>query len=727
MAVEIEASVTRDSAPRPRTSQITATHAVIPSEAQPLRGWAAYGFVIGATFLALGASLLLRGYLERAVFLLFWPAVLSAAIYAGLWPAVLASVISVAMVDYWLIPKSWPEVTSSTSDLGTFLMFVLASVLVSSMAHRGRLAESRAIAAARENATLAEQLEGQAVELESQLEEAQAISTELEMTSAELQERSVEAEAAATYARGILESIADPFVVYDADWRFRFVNEAAAKAMWGSLTWDVSEYTGKVLWEAFPYLAETKFGVEMRRAASERIPVEFEAFNAHQGSWARISCSPLPDGGLAAQWQSITARKKAEEALQYLDRTTTLLTAPLDMEERLKDLAALVVPHFADWCAVDIVGDNGTLQRLSVAHVDPRKVEFARELERRYPTRLDAPNGVPHVIRTGQAELHAEITDEMLVAGALDEEHLRISRELGLHSAIVVPLVANAGPLGALTLVSAESKRRYDESDLSLAREIARRAAFAVDNARQHQRARKAQLEAEAANKAKSEFLAAMSHELRTPLNAISGYVDLLLVGVHGPLTPEQESDLERVRSAQRHLLGLITDVLSFARIEAGHLELRLKVVHVATLIAELHPFVEPQLAEYGLAFASDEIDPELVVRIDHTKARQILLNLVSNSVKFTPRGGRIAVHCDVTEFRVAVRVTDTGIGIPADKLAEVFEPFVQVHRKLTEPTGGVGLGLAISRDLARSMGGDLVGESAEGAGSTFTFTMPRA
>jgi signal transduction histidine kinase len=216
-----------------------------------------------------------------------------------------------------------------------------------------------------------------------------------------------------------------------------------------------------------------------------------------------------------------------------------------------------------------------------------------------------------------------------------------------------------------------------------------------------------------------------MSHELRTPLNAIAGYVDLLMLGVRGSLTDEQRSDLERVQRAQRHLLGLITDVLDFARIEAGRVELQPQPIAVAALVADLEGFVKPQLAERALEFHCHSPAADVTVRADPDKARQILLNLLSNSVKFTPVGGRIDVRCERRDRRVVVYVSDTGVGIPADRVEAIFEPFIQAHRALTDPTHGVGLGLAISRELARAMGGDLTVESRPGAGSTFALALP--
>jgi len=234
--------------------------------------------------------------------------------------------------------------------------------------------------------------------------------------------------------------------------------------------------------------------------------------------------------------------------------------------------------------------------------------------------------------------------------------------------------------------------------------------------------------EAQEANRAKAEFLSAMSHELRTPLNAIAGYVDLIEMGIRGPVTEEQRADLTRVRRAQRHLLSLINDVLNFAKLEAGHLEIAHEVVAVAAEVEYVEPLIMPQLRAKGLAYACTACDPSARAWGDAERTRQILLNLLGNAAKFTPAGGHVAVTVDVAAEHVHIRVADTGRGIPAEKLDSIFEPFVQIDRNAAEESQqGVGLGLAISRDLARAMGGDLTVASVPGEGSTFTLTLTRA
>ncbi|HET7461350.1 MAG TPA: ATP-binding protein [Longimicrobium sp.] len=231
---------------------------------------------------------------------------------------------------------------------------------------------------------------------------------------------------------------------------------------------------------------------------------------------------------------------------------------------------------------------------------------------------------------------------------------------------------------------------------------------------------------AEAANRAKAEFLANMSHELRTPLNAIAGYADLMLMGLHGELTDGQRRDVERMRRSGQHLLSLINDILNFARIEAGQLRYQLEPVPVPELLADLEVLVAPQVAQRGLTYESARGESGLAVWADAEKTRQILLNLVTNAIKFTDPGGGIRVSYHRASGGVRIRVRDTGRGIAPEQQERIFDPFVQVDRHLTaESQQGVGLGLAISRDLARGMGGDLGVESEVGKGSTFTLWLP--
>ena len=230
----------------------------------------------------------------------------------------------------------------------------------------------------------------------------------------------------------------------------------------------------------------------------------------------------------------------------------------------------------------------------------------------------------------------------------------------------------------------------------------------------------------EAANATKSEFLAAMSHELRTPLNAIGGYAELLSLGLGGPVTEEQLEYLERIRKSQQHLLGIITDLLNFSRIEAGHLSYQKGPVALDEVIEAVTPMMETAAAAKAITLAAELPPADCVALGDQGRVNQILTNLLSNAIKYTGSGGSIWIKCAISKETALIAVTDTGRGVPPEKLESIFEPFVQLGRSLSSAHEGMGLGLSISRDLARAMGGDLTVSSTIGQGSTFTLSLPR-
>jgi PAS domain S-box-containing protein len=567
-----------------------------------------------------------------------------------------------------------------------------------------------------------EQLETQAVEMEAQAAELEATAEDLRTTNEELNVAGRTAEAARDAAENarlqleqVLENLPDAASVFDSEWRWTFINPAA-KHILETLGIDGHRVKGKVLWDVVPQLKGTKFETETRRAARENRVIEYEEYLSDVDAWMENTVVPA-SGLLMTFTRDITRRKREQEGAELLAEASRVLVSTLDYEKTLEAVARLAVGDLADWCAVDLVQPDGGIRQVVVSHVDEAKIKWAKELNKRYPPDYAGPTGVGHVIRTGQPELYADISDEMLVAGAKDEHHLEIMRQLQIRSALVVPMIARGHTLGALTLISTRKGRRYGESDLALTMEIATRAAIAIDNAQLYRSAL-------AASEAKSAFLATMSHELRTPLNAIIGYQSLLKEGIDGSLNESQLAQLARIRAGADHLLGLIDEILTYSRVEADKEVVRLNDEELRPIVEEAVTMVKPLADAKGLALNVDV--PDSTLKTDGGKLRQILLNLLSNAVKFTDRGEislRARVNGDAAEFFIA----DTGIGIAEENLQRIFDPFWQVEQSSTRRAGGTGLGLSVSRSLARLLGGEISAESKLGEGSTFTVTLPAA
>lgn len=506
--------------------------------------------------------------------------------------------------------------------------------------------------------------------------------------------------------------------------------------------------------------------LEAMRADGSLFPVEL-AIMRMPGDGPPVFTSYLRD---------LSEQRRSAGRQQLLLDASALLASSLAYEETLRNLSRIVIPAMADWYFVDVRDPvSGGATRIHIDHRDPGKVALATRMARRHPNTSE-DRGVAAVLRSGKTEWAREIPEALLRETVQDAEHLEMLRTLGLRSYILAPLTAHGDVYGVLGFITAESARLYDSDDVALAEELGRRAGQAVENARlfhevrgqrEQLREQQSELEAQAAeleetaealevanasllskneelrhrstealrardeadsaNSAKSQFLAAMSHELRTPLNAVLGYADLLTTGVHGEMTAEQIERVSRIKRSGEHLLGVINDILNFARLEAGRIEYHVRPVPVADVLKTAEDILAPQVRARQLRYVVQNDCGDAAVRADSDKLVQILINLLSNAVRYAPPGGQIAVSCRRTVRDISISVRDTGEGIAREKLEAIFEPFVQVARAYEGERHGTGLGLSISRELARAMRGDVTVTSVLGEGSTFTVRLPAA
>jgi signal transduction histidine kinase len=457
-------------------------------------------------------------------------------------------------------------------------------------------------------------------------------------------------------------------------------------------------------------------GIEIREPTGPDATLDLQRQVAEQ-----MLLGALRERGFAEDAEA--ARRRAA----FLAEAGRLLAESVDQSSTLVALTRLALPLLGAWCIVDILGEGGSIRRLGIYHPDPAKRKLARKLKKSWRPEPGDQFGAPAMVGNPRTILISEDIEATLAANGQTPENLQILAQLGIGSLLTVPLVARKRLLGAITFVGAQRAAPYSADDVRLAEDVATRGALALDSAQVYDLALVHQRSAETANKAKTAFLGAMSHELRTPLNAIGGYIDILDMGLRGPVTERQRADFARVKTNQQHLALLITEILNFVQVGSGRVTYAVAGVPACEAIQYAIELIEPLFAQKSIVFDGISGDVSLVARADRARVTQILVNLLSNAIKFTQPGGHVAASCAAVADTVTLQISDTGIGIAPEKQEAIFEPFIQLKETFVGREGGVGLGLAISRDLARAMQGDLTVESDEGKGARFILSLPRA
>lgn len=537
------------------------------------------------------------------------------------------------------------------------------------------------------------------------------------------------------HADVVLRGVSEGVSVHDGNGRLLYVNDSAARFCGFTSAAEMLATPPAKIIEAFEMVDERGAPVDAARLPGRRVfthpaetppPLLVRVRSRATGVtwWSEIRASAIRDDAgrpeLAINlWHDASAEQRKKEAGRVLGEAAARLSASIDYASTLAAVAQSLVPSMADWSSVELVED-GVRRTLAVAHVDPAKVAFARELVEKYPPDPNAPTGVPNVLRTGKAELYAEIPRDLLRAAAKDEEHWRIIEELGLRSGMVVPIVVEGRTEGALSLIAAESGRRYDEIDLELASEIGRRAGVAIAHARAYQAAQRA-------IRTRDEFLSVAGHELRTPLAALSLQIETIkLAFTSGRIDSDRPKYVARVDKAFEQvgrLARLVEDLLDVSRVSGGRLLLAPKEMDLAALTREVASrFVD--VAARSACELTVEADAPVHGHWDPNRLDQVVSNLLANAFKYA-RGKPVSVACHARGDDAVLVVRDEGIGIAPEDHARIFERF---ERAVGEAQyAGLGLGLWIVREIVAGHGGDVKVSGAVGRGTEIAVTLPRA
>ena len=549
----------------------------------------------------------------------------------------------------------------------------------------------------------------------------------------------------------VLDHVTDGVTVQDRAGRIVYANRSALPAIgFDSVEELLQAPTAEVLrrFELFDEAGEP-FSLDRlpgRRALAGEAPppvvVRYRPTGAAEERYARVTARPIRGLEGAVEYvvntfHDITELKRREQALRFLAGAGIALSTSLDYDATLRRVARLAVPAVADWCVIDVVDADGEPpRRVAVWHRDPAKRELAAELEARFPPDPEATQGVAQVIRSRQPEMVSELTAEQITGAGRGEEYESLVASLGLRSYIIVPLIAGERTVGAITLVAAESGRSFGPQELTIAELLARRAALAVENSRLYR-------EAEEAVKARDSFLSMAAHELLTPLTVVRGYSQGLVRLVErrrdqpaaGAETVTIEADrllrgAHNVDASAQRLTRLIHELLDISRLQQGALELERTPLDLRELVGGVIETARGQQAEgrypAGIRVRASLPDTPIVGTWDGARLEHVLFNVIDNAMKYSLPEAEIAVEVKAADEVASISVLDHGIGIPADQLESIFEPFGRGSNVADGGFPGFGMGLAIGREIVQRHGGSIVAESeGPGRGARMTLQLP--
>lgn len=514
------------------------------------------------------------------------------------------------------------------------------------------------------------------------------------------------------FQASLLDAVGEAIIATDPNGKIVYWN-VSAERLYG---WRADEVIGRTIHDVTP--------APLSREQSTRIMEQLRAGESWSGEFmvrdrvgrefpVMVTDSPVLDEEgrlrvIIGTSREITERKRFEDAQRFLAEAGRVLASSLDYTHTLSEVCEQSVPLLGDCCIIHLLPESGDGDPAPVARCAPG---LGDEETLRMEAAVAGTHGLLQDVITRRVPRRIGL-DELggTPAG-------RTLRDLNVNEILTVPLHARGHPLGAFTFGRVADSREYDEADERLAEELALRVSSAVDNGRLYR-------ESEESSRAKTDFLAVVSHELRTPLNAITGYADLMASGVSGDLNEAQGRQVERIKVGARHLAHIIDEILAFARVDAGRETLDLSDTDLSELAREAAVVVMPDADAKSLELEVDAPDagPELLT--DGSKVRQVLVNFLSNAVKYTEEGS-VTVRVRETEEGVELSVSDTGIGIPVEEHERIFEPFRQIQSPNTRTVGGTGLGLSVNQRLVGLLGGTISVDSVPGEGSTFTIHLP--